>query len=207
MERELTLILGGARSGKSTQALRLAAAHSADVLFVATAEPRDAEMAAKIERHRAERPAHWRTLEAPRKVAQVLAGASPASVVVLDCVTLWVSNLLLAEGATWESAAAELDALLGWYRAGRSHLIVVSNEVGLGLVPADTASRTYREWLGWFNQRLAAEAHQVYLMVAGLAVDLKALAQSRVSTAKASAYFSHEDHEAQEDPEDPEDHE
>jgi adenosyl cobinamide kinase/adenosyl cobinamide phosphate guanylyltransferase len=96
--------------------------------------------------------------------------------VVLDCITLWVSNLLLAEGATWEGAAAELDALLEWYRAREAHLIVVSNEVGLGLVPPDPISRAYREWLGWFNQRLAAEADQVYLAVAGLLVDVKKLA-------------------------------
>jgi adenosylcobinamide kinase / adenosylcobinamide-phosphate guanylyltransferase len=171
----LTLILGGARSGKSTHALRLASAYH-DVLFVATAEPGDDEMAARIDRHRAERPAHWRTLEAPGGRARALAATPPAPAVVLDCVTLWVSNLLLAEGANWEIAAAELDALLKWYRAGQSHLIVVSNEVGLGLVPPDPVSRTYREWLGWFNQRLAAEADQVYLAVAGLLVDIKKLA-------------------------------
>jgi len=175
MPRHLTLILGGALSGKSTQALRLASAHD-DVLFLATAERRDGEMAAKIERHRAERPAHWRTLEAPRDLARALAAAPPAPAIVLDCVTLWVSNLLLAEGATWEAASADLDALLDWYHAGHAHLIVVSNEVGLGLVPIDAVSREYREWLGWFNQRLAAEADQVYLMVAGLAIDVKALA-------------------------------
>ena len=178
MPSRLTLILGGARSGKSTHALWLAA-HADDVLFLATAEPRDGEMAAKIERHRAERPAHWRTLEAPRDPAAALAATAPAAVIVLDCVTLWVSNMLLAEGATWPAASAELDALLGWHHAGQSHLIVVSNEVGLGLVPADAVSREYREWLGWFNQRLAAEADQVYLMVAGLAIDVKALAHSR----------------------------
>lgn len=178
MSKQLTLILGGARSGKSTHALRLAAASGAPVLFVATAEPRDGEMAAKIARHRAERPAHWRTLEAPLGLAAALALAQPAPVVVLDCVTLWVSNLLLAEGASWEAAAAELDALLDWHGASDAELIVVSNEVGWGLVPGDELSRAYREWLGWFNQRLAAAADQVYLLVAGLAVDVKALART-----------------------------
>jgi adenosylcobinamide kinase / adenosylcobinamide-phosphate guanylyltransferase len=175
MPRHLTLIMGGARSGKSTHALRLAAMHD-EVLFLATAEPRDGEMAAKIDRHRAERPANWRTLEAPRDLARALAATPPTPAVVLDCVTLWVSNLLLAEGATWDSAAAELEALLDWYRAGQSHLIVVSNEVGFGLVPGDAVSRAYREWLGWFNQRLAAEADQVFLVIAGLAIDVKKLA-------------------------------
>jgi adenosylcobinamide kinase/adenosylcobinamide-phosphate guanylyltransferase len=95
---------------------------------------------------------------------------------VLDCVTLWVTNLLLAEDASWDVAAAELEALLAWYRAQSAELIAVTNEVGLGIVPGDALSRTYREWLGWFNQRLAAEADAVYLMVAGLAIEVKALA-------------------------------
>ena len=176
MPKQLTLILGGARSGKSTHALRLAAARGAEVLFIATAEARDGEMATKIARHRAERPGHWRTLEAPRAPAAALVQAPAAPVVVLDCVTLWVSNLLLADGVAWEAAEAELDALLAWYRQSDSELIVVSNEVGLGLVPGDPISRAYREWLGWFNQRLAVEADRVYLLIAGLAVDLKALA-------------------------------
>jgi adenosylcobinamide kinase/adenosylcobinamide-phosphate guanylyltransferase len=184
MQRQLTFILGGARSGKSTQAQRIAAAYQADVLFVATAEPRDGEMAAKIARHRAERPAGWRTLEAPRQLARALATVPPAPVVIVDCVTLWVSNLLLAEGATWQMAEAELDALLEWYRVGHSQLIVVSNEVGLGLVPTDAISRAYREWLGWFNQRLAAEADLVYLMVAGLAIDVKKLAIEQAGSAQ-----------------------
>ena len=181
MPKQLTLILGGARSGKSTHALRLAAERGTEVLFVATAEAGDDEMAAKIARHRTERPEHWRTLEAPRAPAAALAQAQAAALVIVDCVTLWVSNLLLADGASWEAAAAELDALLAWYRESDSELIVISNEVGLGLVPADPVSRAYREWLGWFNQRLAAEADRVYLLVAGLAVDVKALAAQTTS--------------------------
>ena len=176
MPHQMTLILGGARSGKSTYALRLAAASGAEVLFLATAEARDDEMSTKIERHRAERPAHWRTLEAPHAPAAALASAPAAPVVLLDCVTLWVSNLLLADDASWDAAVAELDALLAWHRESASDLIVVSNEVGLGLVPADPLSRRYREWLGWFNQRLATAADRVFLLVAGIPVDVKALA-------------------------------
>jgi adenosylcobinamide kinase / adenosylcobinamide-phosphate guanylyltransferase len=177
-DRKLILILGGARSGKSAFAQRLAAAHDDEVLFVATAEAGDAEMAARIASHRTERPGHWRTIEAPRQVASALAGTPPARVVVLDCVTLWVTNLLLDKSESWESARRELDALLEWYRAQPVQLIVVSNEVGLGLVPADATSRAFRDWLGWFNQRLAAEADAVYLMVAGLPMELKALASN-----------------------------
>jgi adenosylcobinamide kinase / adenosylcobinamide-phosphate guanylyltransferase len=173
--QQITLILGGARSGKSRFAQQLAESRGGDVLFVATAAPDDDDMAARIARHRAERPAHWRTLEVQRGLAPALALAPPAPIVVLDCVTLWVSNLLLAD-ASWEAASAELDALLKWYRAHPVELIVVSNEVGLGIVPGDALSRAFREWLGWFNQRLAADAGAVYLMVAGLAIEVKALA-------------------------------
>jgi adenosylcobinamide kinase/adenosylcobinamide-phosphate guanylyltransferase len=181
VQTQLTLILGGARSGKSRYAQQLAETHGSDVLFVATAAPGDDDMAARIARHRAERPAHWRTLEAQRQLAQSIADAEPTQTVVLDCVTLWVTNLLLAENASWDVAAAELEALLAWYRAQSAKLIAVTNEVGLGIVPGDALSRTYREWLGWFNQRLAAEADAVYLMVAGLAIDVKALTNESLS--------------------------
>ncbi len=173
----LILITGGARSGKSHFAQQHAAVWGGDVLFVATAEARDEDMAARIAQHRCERPTHWRTLEVPLGVAQALSTAPPASVVLLDCVTLWVTNLLLREGATWAAAEQELDALLAWYHAAPVTLLVVTNEVGLGLVPADAVSRMFRDWLGRFNQRLAAEAEAVYLLVAGLAVELKALAR------------------------------
>jgi adenosylcobinamide kinase/adenosylcobinamide-phosphate guanylyltransferase len=175
--RSLVLITGGARSGKSAFAQRLAESRGGEVLFVATAEALDDEMAERIARHRADRPAHWRTLEAPRGLAGALAAAPPAPIVLLDCVTLWVTNLLLAEGAAWDSAVAELDALLAWRRASRAELIAVTNEVGLGIVPADLLSRTYRDWLGAFNQRLAAEAGSVYLCVAGIPLEIKRLAQ------------------------------
>jgi adenosylcobinamide kinase/adenosylcobinamide-phosphate guanylyltransferase len=172
----LTLITGGARSGKSTFAEQLATAHQGNVLFLATAEARDDDMAARIAQHQAERPAHWRTLEEPLYVARALAEAEPAPLVLLDCVTLWVTNLLLRDGTDWQQARAELDALLAWYRARPVDLLVVTNEVGLGIVPADPLSRTFRDWLGLFNQRLAAEANAVYLMVSGLPVEVKALA-------------------------------
>jgi adenosylcobinamide kinase/adenosylcobinamide-phosphate guanylyltransferase len=175
-QHRLRLITGGARSGKSTFAEQLAAARRREVLFLATAEAGDEDMQARIARHQAERPAHWRTLEEPRRLARALAAAEPAPVVVLDCVTLWVTNLLLAEDGTWQSAAAELDALLAWYQGYPGELIIVTNEVGLGIVPADRLSRTFRDWLGIFNQRLAAVADSVYLLVAGLPIDIKALA-------------------------------
>lgn len=174
-DRKLILIIGGARSGKSAFAQRLAAARGEEVLVVATAEAGDEEMAIRIATHRAERPGHWRTVEAPRAVAETLAGASAARIVILDCVTLWVTNLLLVQNPSWEAATRELEALLAWYSTQSVELIVVSNEVGLGIVPGDELSRTFRDWLGRFNERLAAEADLVYLMIAGLPVELKAL--------------------------------
>jgi len=184
----LVLITGGARSGKSRLAQQQAISRHTDVLMIATAEPHDADMAARIARHRCERPAHWRTLEIPHSLARTLTRdrVTPPPVVILDCVTLWVSNLLLTEGSTWEAANAELDALLAWHRAHPCEMIVVTNEVGLGIVPSDEVSRTFREWLGWFNQRLAAEAAAVYLVVAGLAVEIKALAAPSVSASIAN---------------------
>lgn len=173
----LTLITGGARSGKSHFAQRIAESHqSNDVLFVATAEARDDNMAARIDRHRRERSDNWRTLETPRGIAHALNNTPPASVVLLDCVTLWVTNILLDELSTWDTAVGELDALLEWYHSHPCELLVVTNEVGLGIVPADELSRTFREWLGWFNQRLATEADAVYLLVSGLPIEIKALA-------------------------------
>lgn len=181
----LTLITGGARSGKSHFAEQLAAAGGPSVWFVATAEARDEDMTARIARHRAERPATWHTLEEPRHLAHALAHLSaqhpPADVVVLDCVTLWVTNLLLHPETTWDTAWAELEALLAWSaeQPPGTTLLVVTNEVGLGIVPADALSRTFRDWLGRFNQRLAAEAESVYLLLSGLPIDVKRLAVGR----------------------------
>jgi adenosylcobinamide kinase / adenosylcobinamide-phosphate guanylyltransferase len=183
MPKQLTLILGGARSGKSGFAERLARERGGSVLVVATATAGDAEMARRIAAHRAARPAAWRTLEAPVAVAERLAAAEPADTIVLDCLTLLVSNLLLAheaagavagEAAVQARVEAELDQLWAGFAAGEATWLVVSNEVGLGLVPPYPLGRRYRDLLGLANQRLAARADRVYLMVAGLPLALKA---------------------------------
>lgn len=166
----LTLLTGGARSGKSRLALRLVA-HVPDVTFVATAEPGDDEMAARIAAHRAERPAGWTTVEAPRAPAEALAGVT-SSTVVLDCLTLWVANRLLDEAdpdAVGDEAAALADLLAGFATA-----VVVTNEVGLGIVPADPLSRRYRDLLGAVNAVVADRAETVLLCVAGRALRLPA---------------------------------
>jgi adenosylcobinamide kinase/adenosylcobinamide-phosphate guanylyltransferase len=183
----LILVLGGARSGKSTYAeARAAALAGADgrVLYLATAEALDDEMARRIARHRASRPATWQTAEEPRDPAAALRGAAlEIRVILLDCITLWLSNLLAAfpvhsDGTADEAAAEEavekaVSDLLAAHQAGRSHLVVVSNEVGLGIVPAYPLGRLYRDLLGRVNIRLAAAADEVVLMVAGIPLQVK----------------------------------
>jgi adenosylcobinamide kinase / adenosylcobinamide-phosphate guanylyltransferase len=177
----LTLILGGARSGKSTYAQRLAAAHGGQVVFIATAEGQDDEMRQRIAAHQSDRPPGWQTLEIPYDVGQAFTRLSPpADVVLLDCMTLLVSNLLLLEGDIDQPDAAaaearldvELKALLAAIRTSRAGWIIVSNEVGQGLVPPYPSGRVYRDLLGHANQRLAAEADEVYWMVAGIPVPI-----------------------------------
>src|SRR5215467_7047878 len=180
----LLLVLGGARSGKSAYAQRLAQELGRDdVLFVATAEAWDEDMAQRIARHRQERPATWRTLETPRQVGQTIAcHLHDTAVVLVDCLTLLVSNTLLHCGASPDPAAAEaavqeeVAVLAQTSQASAVTCIVVSNEVGLGLVPDNPLGRLYRDLLGRANQTLAARAEAVYFMVAGLPVDVKALA-------------------------------
>lgn len=187
--RRFILVLGGARSGKSDLAQKLAMDLPGPVVFLATAEARDAEMAGRIRAHQAGRPPGWTTIEEPRELAAALErGAAGAGAVVIDCATLWVSNLLEAAApGGWDApdaAAAqalverECGALHDWYRGAAASLIVVSNEVGMGLVPPFPAGRVYRDLLGWVNRRLAAVATEVYLVVAGIPVDLKRLAHN-----------------------------
>lgn len=183
MSTKLTFILGGARSGKSDYAQWLAHERGGDeVLFIATAEAGDEEMRSRIEKHRAERNTHWRTLEATRNLACALTDAPPARVVLLDCVTLWISNVLLnassdsgsnAQSTAAEKCLSEVDELLGWHRAHDAELIAVSNEVGMGIVPDNELGRVYRDLLGAVNRKIAAEADEVYFMVAGIPMQIK----------------------------------
>lgn len=183
---ELTLILGGARAGKSAFAERLVADYGPQVLYVATAEIKDDEMRARVQTHRARRPSTWTTLEAPTGVGAALLEARPVpDVVLVDCVTLLVTNLVLAysgeeeivDAAAQEAAdasvSAEIEALLKAQAQLDLPMVLVSNEVGLGLVPPYPLGRLYRDVLGRANQRLAAAADRVYLVVAGLPMTLK----------------------------------
>lgn len=161
------LLTGGARSGKSRRSLALAEAVPGPIDFVATAEPGDADMAARIAHHRAERGPRYRTLEAPLALEAALAGLAPGGAIVVDCLTLWCANLLFAgfDDDTLHRRFAELPAALA--APGRP-VFVVTNEVGLGIVPADELSRRYRDLLGRLNQEVAAQADTVTLMVSGL---------------------------------------
>lgn len=192
----LILILGGARSGKSTYAERLAAGSKKTVAFIATATDGDDEMHERIVRHKASRPQEWHTIEEPLDLIRAVQRAYKlADVALLDCMTLWLGNMLLQDHEKRQSDDQEqvemqtssdqfnekvlqhIEGFLAMHqnvKAGKT-LIVVSNEVGLGIVPAYPIGRIYRDTLGYVNQRLAQDADRVYLMVAGIAVDIKSL--------------------------------
>jgi adenosylcobinamide kinase / adenosylcobinamide-phosphate guanylyltransferase len=182
-EPPVTLILGGARSGKSAYAQDLAAAQSNPVLFVATGVAVDDEMAERIAVHRAARPASWQCVEAPTGVGKAIRDAPGAfAVALVDCLSFLVSNCLLAAGnasvelterAVWPRIEDEVADMLAGARSRGAQLIVVSNEVGMSVVPEFPLGRVYRDVLGRANQRLAREAGAVYLMVAGIPAAIK----------------------------------
>jgi adenosylcobinamide kinase/adenosylcobinamide-phosphate guanylyltransferase len=174
----LTLVLGGARSGKSRYSQSLAAASGGPVLFIATAPSiaphEDPEMAARIARHQAERPAHWKTLETPLGVADAVRSAD--ALVLVDCVTLFVSNLLyehraLARASREKRIIGEVEALAAVLREREA--IAVSNQVGEGIVPETPLAREFRDLQGQANQILARAASRVVLLVAGIPLTLK----------------------------------
>lgn len=166
--RDLTLVLGGARSGKSRLAESLIARHPPPWLYVATAEAGDAEMAARIAAHRARRGVAWTTIEAPRDLAGRLAEHAGLPVLV-DCLTLWLTNLMLAD-ADIEAEIARLERVLD---ESRDSIVLVANEVGSGIVPDNALARRFRDLQGQLNQRLAARADRVVLVVAGLPLFVK----------------------------------
>ncbi len=177
MSKRLTLVLGGVRAGKSGYAQRLASEGGGRVLFVATAQAGDPDMAARIQAHRRDRPPDWDTLEEPVDLVGALSGvANRYDTVLLDCLTLWVSNLLLRSTDVDSSRAGiltETEWLLDVYRRGNASWVVVSNEVGLGVVPPTRLGRVFADELGRVNQLVAAAADDVYFMAAGLPMALK----------------------------------
>ena len=170
----ITLITGGARSGKSMQALKLALPYRRK-FFVATGEALDDEMTARIEFHRTTRPPDFQTVEEPVNVVAALEKlGKTADLVVLDCLTLWVSNLMHRHGTDDDRVLAEADKLAAALKDAAFASIVVTDEVGSGIVPTDHAeSRRFRDLLGWTNQKVAAVADQVIMMVVGYPVKVK----------------------------------
>ena len=188
----LIAFTGGARSGKSTAALRAATSAGAPVTFIATAEAGDDEMAERIERHRADRPVAWTTIEAPIHLAQAVEQVDAEATIVIDCLSMWVANRMLAEGAAVErgiglgsgtaeqpdvdcarSIVAEAGDLGERLRERSGTAIVVTNEVGSGIVPASALGRVYRDVLGSVNQAVIASADLAYLVVAGRLLELR----------------------------------
>lgn len=180
MGKRLIFLLGGARSGKSHYAETWAREHGEQVLYVATAEAHDDDMHQRIAHHQASRPAHWHTLEAPRETDQHIAGTTfEYDTLLLDCLTLMTTNILLAlpDAATQTDAnnaiLAQTDKLLDVYKQSDATWLVVSNEVGMGVVPPSKLGRFFRDMLGRANQRMAQHADDVLLLVAGLPWKLK----------------------------------
>lgn len=164
----LAMVIGGARSGKSRFAERLVTGTGRSRVYVATAEAWDDEMRARIALHRAGRDG-WRTVEAPRDVAGVLGGAVPGEAVLVDCATLWLTNVMLGGG----DVAAEVDGLMAALAGCAAPVVVVTNEVGLSIVPETALARAFRDAQGALNQRLAAEAGLAVAVWAGLPLVLK----------------------------------
>jgi adenosylcobinamide kinase/adenosylcobinamide-phosphate guanylyltransferase len=176
--RTVTLILGGARSGKSRYAQKLAS-EIKRVTFIATARPSDSEMRRKIAQHRSERPASWETIEAPTDLANAIESRSTkANVIIIDCLTLYLDNVMRAKRGAVIEIERRLHQVCEVIRTSKSSVIVVSNEVGCGVVPAFRSGRRYRDLLGQLNQQIAEMADRVILMVAGMPLTVKDTAGS-----------------------------
>lgn len=175
----MIFITGGARSGKSLLAEKIASERKGRVVYIATAETGDEEMRARVAEHQARRPEAWRTVEAANDLPAAVASALDSDgTVLVDCLTVYLSNLLLAQGiATAERVEmlveAEVERLAEVCRSGNGNVILVSNEVGMGIVPDNPLARAFRDMAGRANQRLAAEADEVYMCVSGIPLKVK----------------------------------
>jgi len=178
-----TLVLGGARSGKSAHAEMLAAQSGREVVYIATARPGDSEMALRIAHHRRARPQHWQTVEQPLQLAAAIASqAHPNRVVLVDCLTLWLSNLLFLDGRAYPEVGAielppqfgvERSALLEVLRHRAGPVVLVANEVGMGIMPLGAVTRCFVDEAGRLNQAVAAVCDRVVLVAAGLPLVMK----------------------------------
>ncbi len=180
------LVTGGARSGKSSFAEQLIAGMGQEIAYIATARPFDAEMEDRIAKHRLQRPSSWQTFESPTEPSQVFAAqGNCVDALLLDCMTVMITNRILSHTVDWDQPSVtrlneieadileEVQALLKAAEASRAHLVAVTNEVGYGIVPASPLSRFFRDCAGRVNQRMAAVADEVYLVVSGIPVQVK----------------------------------
>lgn len=176
-KKDIVLVLGGCRSGKSRYALRLAEDTPGNrKLFVATCIPQDEEMKKRVLRHQAERSNSWTTIEIPIDIhVPIKDYSAQADVILIDCLTIWVSNLML-DGKTYEQLIEQVKLLEDALQSTKTKIILVSNEVGCGIVPDNPLARQYRDMIGEVNQRIATCANTVYWVVAGIPVEIKKIA-------------------------------
>jgi len=180
MDGKIILVTGGARSGKSLFAEQYAIAQGEKLAYIATAQIYDQEMASRVALHRGRRANNWQTFEAPYDAHQTMElAAKEAKVILFDCLTLYMSNLLLASHTTdqpedkFQYIMEQIDKLLASAKASQAIVLFVTNEVGMGIVPDNALARQYRDIAGSVNQKVAAAADEVYLVVSGLAVEIK----------------------------------
>ena len=167
---KVTLVLGGARSGKSSFAQRFAEGADGDLVYIATAQAFDAEMAERIARHQSDRGSRWQTVECPLDLADAIAGyQGHGKTILVDCLTLWLSNLMLGD----YDIAGAVSRLTAALETSASKVILVSNEVGQGIVPDNALARRFRDEAGWLNQAMARAADDVWFVTAGLPQRLK----------------------------------
>lgn len=172
-DNQKILVIGGCRSGKSSHALQRAETMGNRRLFVATCVPHDDEMQSRVDKHRQERSDVWKTLEIPLDLASAITHHSvSADVMLIDCLTLWLNNLLM-ENLDAEKIKIQIDGLAGAVNSAECALILVSNEVGAGIVPENPMARLYRDLAGWTNQAIAKVCNQVVWTVAGIPVTIK----------------------------------
>ncbi len=167
---QISLVLGGARSGKSSFAQAVAEGETGDLIYIATAQAFDAEMTDRIARHRSDRGPRWQTVECPLALADaIVAHKGDGKTILVDCLTLWLSNLMLGE----HDIAAAVSALVTSLKNASANIILVSNEVGQGIVPDNALARRFRDEAGWLNQTIACAADNVWFVTAGLPQKLK----------------------------------
>ena len=166
-DAKLVFVTGGTRSGKSRYAQQTAESFRGDLVYIATAEARDEEMRQRIDAHQADRGERWSTLEEPLDLAGAIDSAASYGGALVDCLTLWASNLMEAHGGDENTLERRIAALEESLRKRRTNIVVVTNEVGMGIVPMNAAARSYRDLAGLINQRVAALADEAYFIVSG----------------------------------------